>query len=38
MTKINRQRVLDYLETVAPAYVTNADIRDATGIRSHQQV
>ena len=38
MMKTNKQRVLDYLQTIAPEYATNADIREATGISSHQQV
>lgn len=38
MAKTNKQRVLDYLQAIAPEYATNADIREATGINSHQQV
>ncbi|MGC9522977.1 MAG: hypothetical protein ACP5HG_13975 [Anaerolineae bacterium] len=38
MAKTNKQRVLDYLQSIAPDYVTNADIREATGVEPHQQV
>jgi hypothetical protein len=38
MSKTNRERVLDYLWSVAPDRVTNSQIREATGIYSHQQV
>lgn len=38
VTKTNTERVLDYLWSVGPAGATNAQIREATGIESHQQV
>jgi hypothetical protein len=38
MERTNRERVLDYLWSISPDYATNSQIRDATGIRSHQQV
>ncbi len=38
MAKRNKERVLDYLWSVAPQSATNSDIRTATGIGSHQQV
>lgn len=36
--KTNAERVLDYLWSVSPQGATNAQIREATGIESHQQV
>jgi hypothetical protein len=38
MAKTNAERVLDYLWSVGPEGATNAQIREATGIQSHQQV
>jgi len=38
MGRTNKERVLDYLWSIAPDYATNGKIREATGIRSHQQV
>lgn len=38
VTKTNTERVLDYLWSVGPAGATNAQIREATGVKSHQQV
>ena len=38
MSRTNRERVLDYLWSISPDYATNNQIRDATGIKSHQQV
>jgi len=38
MAKTNKERILDYLWSVAPDYATNSQIREATGISSHQQV
>ena len=38
MGRANRERVLDYLWSISPDYATNSQIRDATGIKSHQQV
>lgn len=34
----NKQRVLGYLRSIAPAGATNSDIRKATGVSPHQQV
>jgi hypothetical protein len=34
----NRERILAYLLSIAPDAATNSQIREATGIRSHQQV
>jgi hypothetical protein len=36
--RTNRERVLDYLWSISPDYATNSQIREATGIKSHQQV
>jgi len=36
--KTNVERVMDYLWSVGPQVATNAQIRDATGIKPHQQV
>lgn len=36
--RTNKERVLDYFWSIAPDYATNGKIREATGIRSHQQV
>ncbi len=38
MSRIQKERILDYLWSIAPDYATNGEIREATGIRSHQQV
>lgn len=34
----NKERILHYLWSISPDYATNAQIREATGISSHQQV
>jgi hypothetical protein len=36
--KTNKERILDYLWSIAPERATNSQIRAATGISSHQQV
>ncbi len=38
MNKTNKEKVLDYLWSIAPKAAGNGDIRQATGITSHQQV
>jgi hypothetical protein len=38
MAKTNKERILDYLWSIAPDYADNAQTREATGISSHQQV
>ena len=38
MSGTNKERILNYLWSIAPDYATNNQIREATGIRSHQQV
>jgi hypothetical protein len=38
MGKTNKERILDYLWSIAPERATNSQIRAATGISSHQQV
>lgn len=38
MDKTNKERILDYLWSIAPRGATNSQIRDGTGISSHQQV
>jgi hypothetical protein len=38
MGKTNKEKVLDYLWSIAPTPAGNGDIRQATGIASHQQV
>lgn len=38
MSRTNRERILDYLWSISPDYATNAQIREATDISSHQQV
>jgi hypothetical protein len=38
MDKTNKERILDYLWLLSPEAATNAQIRDATGISSHQVV
>lgn len=37
MAKTNKERILDYLWSIAPKGATNSQIRDGTGISSHQQ-
>jgi len=34
----NKERILDYLWSISPKLATNSQIREGTGIRSHQQV
>jgi hypothetical protein len=38
MNRTNRERILDYLWSIAPEVATNSQIRAATGTKSHQQV
>ena len=38
MSGTHRERILDYLWSISPDYATNSQIREATGIGSHQQV
>jgi hypothetical protein len=38
MDKTNKERILDYLWSISPEMATNSQIREDTGIRSHQQV
>jgi hypothetical protein len=38
MSKTHRERILDYLWSISPDWATNSQIKEATGIRSHQQV
>jgi hypothetical protein len=38
MSKTNKERILDYLWSIAPERATNSQIRAAAGISSHQQV
>ena len=38
MSRTHRERILDYLWSIAPDYATNGQIRKGTGISSHQQV
>jgi len=38
MGRTNKERILDYLWSIAPDWATNSQIQKATGIRSHQQV
>ena len=38
MSRTHRERILDYLWSISPDYATNNQIREATDIRSHQQV
>ena len=38
MAKTNRDRVLEYLRSIAPESATNSQIREATGIEPHQQI
>jgi hypothetical protein len=36
--RTNKERILDYLWSVSPKAATNSEIRQGTGIKSHQQV
>ncbi len=36
MSRTCRERILDYLWSISPDYATNGQIREATGIGSHQ--
>ncbi len=38
MSRTCKERILDYLWSISPDYATNGQIREATGIGSHQQV
>ncbi len=38
MTTTNKERILDYLWSISPQGATNGQIREGTGIKSHQQV
>jgi hypothetical protein len=38
MNRTNKERILDYLWSISPDCATNCQIRDNTGISSHQQV
>jgi len=38
MDRTNKERILDYLWAISPDWATNSQIRDETGIKSHQQV
>jgi len=38
MDRTQQERILDYLWSVSPGTATNNEIRDGTGIKSHQQV
>jgi len=38
MSRTNKERILDYLWSISPDWATNGQIREATGINSHQQV
>jgi len=38
MGRTNKERILDYLWSISPDWATNSQIRDATGVKSHQQV
>lgn len=38
MSRTHKERILDYLWSIAPDGATNAQIREATSISSHQQV
>jgi len=38
MNRTNKERVLDYLWSISPEHATNSQVREATGISSHQQV
>jgi hypothetical protein len=38
VSRTHRERILDYLWSISPDYATNRQIREATGIGSHQQV
>jgi hypothetical protein len=38
MNRTNKERILDYLWSISPDRATNSQIREKTGINSHQQV
>lgn len=38
MSKTNKDRILDYLWSISPDWAPNNQIREATGIGSHQRV
>lgn len=38
MARTNKDRILNYLQSIAPERVTNSDIREETDVRPHQQV
>ncbi|GAB4543585.1 MAG: hypothetical protein Kow0063_36880 [Anaerolineae bacterium] len=38
MSKTNKERILDYLWSIAPERATNSQIRESTNVSSHQQV
>ncbi len=38
MSRIHKERILDYLWSISPNRATNNQIQDATGIKSRQQV
>lgn len=38
MGRTNKERILDYLWSISPDHATNGQIREKTGISSHQQV
>jgi hypothetical protein len=38
MNRTNKERILDYLWSISPNRATNSQIREKTGISSHQQV
>jgi hypothetical protein len=38
MSRTNKERILDYLWSISPDCATNGQIREKTGISSHQQV
>lgn len=38
MSRTHRECILDYLWSISPDYATNSQIREVTGIGSHQQV
>jgi hypothetical protein len=38
MGRTNKERILDYLWSISPGWATNSQVRDSTGVKSHQQV
>jgi len=38
MNRTNKERILDYLWSIVPERATNSQIRESTGIKSHQRV